>query len=148
MNKKIKIGGLRKLPKDGRDFHMGAIFDLPDLKELPDKFSLGDTPIHNQAEDGNDDFCAAYGSVGMAYLQDRIEGSPEWVFAASKAISGDPEAFGQDMRTIFKTWVGYGSPRKEDVKVPESPNDRRYLDKYDPKLSGNELKKKTYIKVA
>ena len=142
---KIKIAGLRPLQKDERDLHVGGLFDLPDPKTLPPTFSLGDAPILNQGTDQNDDFCAAYGSVGMAYLQDRILGSPEWVFAASKAISGDPESFGQDMRTIFKTWVEYGSPRKEQVTVPTLPDDRRYFKNYDASLSGDELKKKTYV---
>src|SRR3990167_11035809 len=142
MNKKIKMAGLQPLPKDTRDLHMGGLFDLPDPKTLPLTFSLGEVLILNQEADQNDDFCAAYGTVGMAYLQDRILGSPEWVFAASKVISGDPESFGQDMRTIFKTWVEYGSPRKEQVTVPTLPDDRRYFKNYYASLSGDELKNK------
>ncbi|MEK7124119.1 MAG: HNH endonuclease signature motif containing protein, partial [Patescibacteria group bacterium] len=83
--------------------------------------------------------------TGMAYLQDGIEGSQEWAFAKSKELSGDPEAFGQDMRTAFKVWVKFGSPKREEVKVPEIPNDRRYFKNYDSSLKGEELKKQTYV---
>src|SRR3990167_4542135 len=137
-------GGLLPLTKDEKDLNLGEIVTLPSLSELPKKFSLGDTVIRNQEADGNNDFCTAYGTVGMAYLQDGIEGSPEWVFAASKVLSGNPEEFGKNMRDAFKTWVKYGSPRREDVKIPEKPNARRYFENY-ASLSGDELKKETYV---
>ena len=107
---------------------MGGEIDDYQQKEIPNKFSLGCAPIHNQEKDNNDDFCSAYSSVGMAYLMDNIEGSPEWIFAASKEISNDNEEFGQNMRTAMKTWVEYGSPRREDVIVPESPKDHFQYD--------------------
>lgn len=140
----MKIGGLKLLPKDNRDLNLGSIVKLPELSELPDKFSLGETIIRNQEADGNDDFCTAYGTIGMAYLMDGVEGSQEWVFAASKELSGKNEEFGQDMRMAFKTWVKYGSPRKEYVKVPEDKKDRRYLKNYEIQ-NGDELKKQTYV---
>ena len=145
MAEKQKISGLVPLTYDSRDLHLGRIVKLPELNELPNIFSLGETIIRNQEKAGNDDFCTAYSTVGMSYLEDGVEGSPEWVFAASKEISGDNEAFGQDMRTAFKTWVKYGSPRKEDVNPPQNPQDRRYLKNYDSSLNGAELKKKTYV---
>ena len=143
--KRNNLQGLNPIKKDNQDIHLGYITTLPALSELSGVFSLGNTPIRNQEADQNSDFCAAYGTVGMAYLMDGIEGSPEWVFAASKEISGDNEEFGQDMRSIFKAWVKYGSPRKENVKVPENLSDRRYLKNYDLNLSGEELKKKTFV---
>ena len=139
-------GGLNLLPKDERDINLGEIVTLPKLEELPADFSLGDTIIRNQEKDGNSDFCTAYGTCGMAYLQDNnIEGSQEWVFAASKELSGDPEGFGQNMRDAFKAWVKYGSPLRNEVKVPENPKDRRYFKNYDPNLTGDVLKKQTYV---
>jgi len=144
MENKVR-GGLIPLSRDDRDINLGSIVKLPELSELPTEFSLGDTIIRNQETEGNDDFCTAYGTVGMAYLQDDIEGSSEWVFAASKEISGNHEGFGQDMRTAFKTWIKYGSPRNKQVGVPKNLQDRRYLKNYNPELNGDELKKKTFV---
>ena len=138
-------GGLLPLKKDEKDIHLGEIVTLPKLEELPEEFSLGDTIIRNQEADGNKDFCTAYGTVGMAQLQDGMEGSQEWIFAASKELSGDPAEFGQNMRDAFKVWVKYGSPLRNEVKVPENPDDRRYFKNYDPNLTGNVLKKQTYV---
>jgi len=140
----IKTTGLLPLPEDKHDIDLGKITLLPSLEQLPEQFSIGHGPIHHQEKDGNDDFCTAYGTVGMSYLMDNMEGSPEWVFAASKEISGDNEGFGQNMRTAFKTWVKYGSPLKAEVEVPEKSK-RRYLSNYDSSLIGDVLKKKTYV---
>src|SRR3990167_6781814 len=141
----MEKGGLNLLPKDERDIHLGSILALPKLEELPSVFSLGDTIIRNQEVDGNKDFCTAYGTVGMAYLEDSKEGSQEWIFAKSKELSGNTEGFGQNMRDAFKVWVKYGSPFREDVKVPVDPNDRRYINNYDSTLNGEALKKQTYV---
>lgn len=141
------ISGLRIEQKDENDLHLGLIETLPELSELPYSFDLGDTPINDQRAEGNDDFCGGYGSVGMAYLQDGVEGCPEWVFAAGKEITGSPRTFGLDMRTIFSVWTKYGSPRKSDVKIPEKKTDRRILTNYERNLRTKavELLKETYV---
>ena len=141
----LKQGGLLPLPPDDRDLNLGYIEKLPALETLPESFTLGDTIVRDQGADNNDDLCTAYGSVGMAYLMDGVEGSPEWVFAASKEISGDPERWGQNMRDAFKAWVKYGSPRREHVVAPQDKAQRRELKNYDQGLKGDELKKQTYV---
>lgn len=140
-------GGLQLLPKDHRDFQLGFITTLPKLKDLPGIFTLGNTIIRHQAREGNSDFCTAYSTVGMAYLEDGIEGSVEWSFAASKEISGDNEQFGQNMRTAMKTWRKYGSPPRDKVKIPAQLNHRRYLSNYADflKQEARILKKKAYV---
>ena len=140
-------GGLNELPDDGRDLHLGNIVTLPSPTELPPTFSLGETIIRDQGGAGDNDFCTAYGTVAAAYLQDGVEGSQAWVFAASKAISGNEEAFGQDMRTIYKAWVKYGSPKRKLVEVPQSLSHKRYLDRYNLDLikEAKRFKKRTYV---
>lgn len=120
--------GLRELPKDKRDFQLGALFRLPDLKELPESFEhTTQFPIKNQ---GNTDFCSAYTSTGMSELQENVELYPEYSFALSKAISGDPDAWGQNLRDAIKCHQKYGSI--EAVEALNSPKiaDLRRLSAY------------------
>lgn len=98
--------GLKELPKDKRDFQLGALFKLPDLSELPPTFELEPFSIKDQ---GSSDFCSAYASVGMSELQEKVVLSPYYSFALSKLISGDPDQWGQDMRTALKAHQKYGA---------------------------------------
>lgn len=111
--KKITKSGLRPTPRDDRDFKMGALFELPKLSELPDEFVLEGYTIRNQ---GNTDFCSAFATTGASELQEGVKLSPEWAFQAGKKISGDPQAWGQDLRTACKAHVSYG-----DIEESESP---------------------------
>jgi hypothetical protein len=112
--------GLRELPKDKRDFPLGALFALPSLEELPEDFKLEPLTIKNQ---GNTDYCSAYMSTGMSELQELVKLSPEWSFAKSKEISGDLDEWGQDLRSAMKVHTKYGAVPSDTVKIPSNSRD-------------------------
>ena len=93
------IEGLRPLPKDDRDYNLGAVFSLPKLEKLPERFEIPPLKIIDQK--GND-FCSAATRAGQkAIMEDKMPFYPA-LFAISKEISGDADKWGQDMRTAFK----------------------------------------------
>jgi hypothetical protein len=49
--------GLLPLPKDDRDFKLGALYTLPKLSEIPDAFELDVLGIKDQRDS---DFCTAF----------------------------------------------------------------------------------------
>lgn len=143
----LKIGGLVQTPVDRRDFHVGALFKLPTVEELPSEFTLQVLSIKNQDKEGDDDACSAYMADGMSELQEGIELWPKWGFAASKQISGGNDDWGQDLRTAFKRLTTYGSvPKNLAVKVKKP----RYLDSYPAELinTARKYKKQSYLKVS
>lgn len=100
--------GLRELPEDKNDFTFGALgWRLPQLDMLPAEFELDRPfPIKHQ---GGTDFCSAYASCAMSEIQEGVELYPPYSFAASKAISGNVEEWGQDLRSAMKAHVKYGA---------------------------------------
>ena len=135
--------GLRELPKDNRDFPLGAFTVLPELSELPDTFEhTTPFPIKNQ---GQSDFCSAYSSCGASELQEDVELYPEYSFALSKDITGDKEAWGQDLRSAAKAHL------KGAIPMPSEPQngDLRDLYSYPPAWfhSAKRHAKKSYFKI-
>lgn len=126
--------GLLPLPKDERDYQLGALIKWPKLSELPVKFSVEPISIKNQLEDGNEDFCGACAGTGMIEPKEGMELFYPYLFAAAKKISGgDPDNWGTDLRSIGKALQKYGVPETKDV--PEiiknlSLEDRRRLERY------------------
>lgn len=116
MKNKIKKG-LQELPLDSRDFQLGSLVTLPKLSELPVNFSLPQTVIKDQKDT---DFCTAYTSSTLAELQDGVEFSPEWLFAASKEISGDLDQWGQNLRDAMKPLVKFGALPQEEAEYTVS----------------------------
>jgi len=98
--------GLRLLPQDDRDFKLGAFSSLPKLEELPDELFLGETELMDQ---GQSDYCTAFTASTLNELQEMQVFSPEWIFAVSKMLSGDIDAWGQDLRTAMKVLVKHGA---------------------------------------
>ena len=146
---KVMTAGLRELPQDDRDLQLGAVFSLPDVSQLPSSFVLEDTWI---ADQGTSDFCSAFSAIRASMLQEGVELSPEFSFALSKVISGDPEEWGQDLRTACKTLQKFGSLPKKDAPYSlanASPEDLRNIEFWgdlDPLLEKAEpYKKKTYL---
>lgn len=105
------IGGLVLKPRDPRNFKLGAITELPKLSELPKAFQLKGYRIKDQKRT---DFCSAFTFCGMSELQEGVELSPEYSFALSKELSGDPESFGQDLVTAAKAHTKIGAIEKKD----------------------------------
>lgn len=123
--------GLRPLPDDHRDFHLGAIIELPALADLPATFSLGTPIIGDQLADGNQDFCSAYATNGMSSFQEGVELEPGFTFAAGKSLSGDPDAWGQDLRTAFAAHQKVGAIDKASYNSGVlEPQSRRRLTSY------------------
>ena len=102
-------GGLQKLEKDKRDFSLGKIVAYPALSELPENFEHTPFKVKDQ---GSSDFCAAFASTSASELQEGVELSPEFLFAMSKQISGNVNAWGQDLRSIAKAHVKIGCIEK------------------------------------
>lgn len=145
-NEQVLSDGLRPTPEDRRDKPLGALFTLPKPEELPLNFSLGVFSIKDQIKEGDTDFCSAYMADGMSELQEGVELWPKWGFAASKDLTGNPDDWGQDLRSAFKRLVKYGSVEKKDaLKVQNS----RLLSSYPADLIKKATlhKKQTYLEV-
>lgn len=140
--------GLLPLPQDSRDFKVGAIYRLPKLNELPKDFVLDGFHIKDQRDT---DMCSAFASTGMSELQEGVELSPEFSFAMGKKISGDIEAWGQNLRTASASHVKYGCIEKNEAPYSVDNKDRNFLS--DPKNwvgyeeKGKKHQKQTYLKV-
>lgn len=108
MNSELTIkNALAPLAKDARDFAVGAIFDLPDPKDLPITFEVGNPVIKNQYES---DFCGSFACDTISELQEEnAVFAPEWAFAVAKMQSGDVDEWGSDLRTQCKVRKNYGS---------------------------------------
>jgi len=100
--------GLKKLPKDSRDFQLGWITKLPKLSELPEEYKVT-LNVKNQLES---DFCTAYATCYMSEAQEDVELEPSWSFAVSKSISGNVDQWGQDMRSAMKSHLRGALPKK------------------------------------
>lgn len=128
MEQEIKItSGLRETPHDERDFKLGAVFDLPTLESLPSEFELGQTTIRDQTTiDPSNDKCSEYGYGVIDELQEGVLTNPDYSFAVSKDISGDPEVFGQDLRTAGLGHVNIGAIEQSQVPAGINVEDHKY----------------------
>lgn len=135
--------GLKKLSRDGKEFRVGALFNLPKIEELPASFSLGSSFIEYQ---GNSDMCSGYATCGASGLQEGVRLNGQWSFAVSKSLTNDLSAFGQDLKTACKVHTEYGA-----IEVTESEvSNPRDIKSYSPTLFETALKhkKQTYLEVA
>lgn len=144
------ISGLRELKTDERDFQVGAFYSLP--TDIPDSFSLGTGWIEDQEKALEDDFCSAYASCGASELQEGVKLSRRYSFALSKKLSGDPEEWGQDLRTAIKVHTKFGALEEKELNETELLMDStraRYIHNYRDELIDKLFihKKKTYFKI-
>lgn len=108
----IKIQpGLKPLTPDERDFQLGAITTLPDPKTVPDFMLTGPYLNHEMQEE---DDCSAFAVCKASELQEGVLLDRKFQFALSKSKSGDPEEWGQDIRTAMLTPVKLGSLEREE----------------------------------
>lgn len=120
--KDIKIGGgLLPTPPDERDFALGALYVLPKLSEIPDQFTVA--PLLRTKDQGQSDMCTAFASTYASEIQEGVELSPEWQFAKTKELTGNPMEWGADLRTALKSLVKFGS-----LPASEVPDELRYSD--------------------
>lgn len=142
--------GLRELLKDDRDYALGALGAIPLLSDIKPT-GLVPRKIYNQIADGNDDHCSAYAIAGALSIKENADLFPAFQFAASKAISGDPDAWGQDLRSAMKATVTYGIPEESDITDEDKliAPERRLFKNYE-KLKFRALfhKQKTFFKTS
>lgn len=107
---------LQKLPKDDRDFNLGAIFDQIKIEDIPKIDFVVATPlvIKNQ---GETDYCSAYALTSVSEDQEELELLPEYQFYKTKLISGKFEEWGANLRDACKSATKFGS-----VAVQDFPN--------------------------
>lgn len=140
--------GLRVLEKDERDFSVGAIFKLPKLSELPSEFVLSGYTVKNQLDT---DFCSAFATTSASELQEGVELSPEFSFAAGKSLSKDIESWGQDLRVACKAHTKIGTIEKTEAPFIVGMKDRDFLadinnwERLIPKAEKH--KKQTFLRV-
>lgn len=139
--------GLRDITKDKRDLQLGALYFLPRLEDLPDSFDL--KPPFPVKDQGNTDYCSAYSSCGVSELQEIVELYPEYSFALSKEISGDPDAWGQNMRDAMKAHQKYGAIDAETAQNSPKIADLRRLQSYPTEWADKALKhrKKSFFAI-
>lgn len=108
--------GLREKTIDERDFQTGAIFELPELKELPAKYFVAPLSVKDQMKDRNFDFCAACAGAGLCEPKEEVELYYPFLFAAAKFESGDDlDSFGLQIRDVGKALQKWGVPEVNDV---------------------------------
>lgn len=146
---KLHNSGLLPTPPDDRDFKLGAITTLPPLSDIPDNFMLDGIEIKDQK---HTDFCTQFAACGMSELQEGVRLSPEWSFARTKAITGDVDGDGENIRTAIATHVKIGANEAKDVPFSVKNKSRDFLariENYPPELEKKAFKhmKQSYVKV-
>lgn len=141
--------GLQPLKEDHRDFQLGAVFSLPALEDLPDKFAFETLGVKDQ---GNSDLCSAFAVTTLSEIQEGVRLSPLYHFALSKEISGDPDNWGQNARDAVAASAKYGDVEESEAKFKEnqsSSNAIRHLKNWpeDHLEKAIKHKKKSYFKV-
>lgn len=106
------INGLLPTTPDEEDFLLGALYDLPDPKTLPEDFDLEDFPAQNQGLTG---FCSGYGTAGMSSLQEGKVKHPTYAYALGQLIN--KTEWGQQSRPAMKAHVTYG-----DIDLADAPD--------------------------
>ncbi len=109
MKKILHKNSLQKLPKDKRDFQLGAIFGQIKIEEVPLEDFIIAQPILIKEQPENDDECSAYAVTSVSEDQEGEELIPQYQFLKTKEISGDPEEWGANLRDACKSAVKYGS---------------------------------------
>lgn len=141
--------GLLPLPKDDRDFALGAYIDLPDPSTLPEHFVLPTLGVKDQK---GTDFCTAFSLCTLSEIQEGVELEPSWSFAMTKDLEGDHTTYGADLRTACKSHVKYGALEAKDSPYSvknTNPDLLRNPEFWDVSLMDKAAvhKKKTYFKV-
>jgi hypothetical protein len=113
--KKHVGGGLLETPQDNRDYSFGAVFGLPELSEIPNKYRTSE-PLRIK-DQGGSDLCTAFALTAVSEDQEKTELSPEFQFAMTKKLMGDYKPWGADLRAACKSVVKIGSI--ETHRVPE-----------------------------
>ena len=142
--KKLQYG-LTETPIDDRDFALGAMYKLPSLDGIPRHFVLPFI-VRDQKDS---DFCTAYVSTAVSYVQEDVELEPSYSFAISKNLQGDTESWGCDLRTAMKAHLNGALPTDEtDFNVNTKPTDfLRRIKNWPSHPNARMYRKKSYFKI-
>lgn len=111
-------GGLQPTPDDPRDFNFGQVFGLIPIEQVPNTDFWVSKPLRIY-DQRSTDMCTAYAVVAVSEDQENVGLSPFYQFAKTKEISGDPEAWGADLRSACKSAQKFGSAESKDVEGAE-----------------------------
>ncbi len=99
---------LHPLPKDPRDFALGAVFGQMKIEEIPQVAFFVSEPLVIK-DQGETDECSAYALTAVSEDQEGMELMPEYQFFKTKQLDGEPEEWGADLRIACKSAVKFGS---------------------------------------
>lgn len=116
--------GLKKISEDKRDFRIGALIDLPELKDIPNELVLIRPTVVQQKDS---DFCGAASASAVSEPQENVRLSFEWLFAVCKMIDGDLDSWGTDFRTVCKALTKYGSIEFKDAPYSLETHSAKFL---------------------
>ncbi len=140
--------GLRRLPRDTRDFSLGAVYSLPPVSELPAEFVLQPLEIKNQ---GDTDMCTAFATSAVSEQEEGVTLDPLYFFAKEKQTIGDPTGYGANLRDACNAAVTYGFIEKKDAPYALDKGRDFIADwkNYDPTLDDNAAihRKKAYFSI-
>ena len=146
----INFGGLTKLAYDIRDFVVGQLFNLPDLKDIPDEFDVGEPIVIKDQK--SDDFCFAFATTSVSEDQEEMELDPFFQAYATKTIiqNGD-KSWGADLRSAALSAVNVGSLEARLSKVTVDTPRNEVLDPAtwtnDQILNANDHRKASFAMV-
>lgn len=126
MKNLLNTPGLQILKEDKRDYSLAGFFGQIDIVEVPNVSFNVSTPIRIK-DQGETDFCSAYAVTGVSEDQEDIELVPQYQFFKTKQISGDPEAWGADLRSACKSATKFGSLALPDIEGMEGILGSPYL---------------------
>lgn len=110
--KNVTRDALLPLPQDDRDIVLGAVFSLGSITEVP-KESFDVTYFDYILDQGGTDFCSAYAGTYISSDQEEVALSPEYQFAKTKEIEGNPESWGANLRSACKSFLAGSIPQED-----------------------------------
>lgn len=146
----IPKNSLRPLPKDSRDFNLGAVFPQVKIEDVPMTDFEVASPLGIK-DQGDTDYCSAYAVTAVSEDQEGVELIPEYQFFKTKHLSGNLEEWGADLRDACKSAVKFGSMARNGWKGDIGLTRREILQETQWPDFADDIalfhKKETYFKV-
>jgi hypothetical protein len=140
-------GGLIKQKKDGSEFLLGAVFNLPEINKIPENFVLKPLEIKKQERQ---DGCVGCAIASASELQENRLQDEHFSYLAGKYVSNNPNEWGLSLKDGLKGACEHGTLDKVLIKEFKlNPKDFNYLDNYPVacRLDALHNRKKTYFEV-
>lgn len=118
-------GGLLPLPRSEADLSLGALFSPP--TDVPSQFTLPFYEYYAPKNQEDTDFCTAFACTSAMELTEEERLSPEFFFACSKLLTGDPDEWGQNIRDAAQTARKHGALESDKAPFSLSTNDASFL---------------------